>query len=73
MTKTLNQIIFSLHQNQNICFSNIGNLNIVLEKNIPPPLQVKWSFPNGGLLVPEDIIRPVVSISALTWFIIICY
>jgi hypothetical protein len=24
---------------------------------------------SGGLLVPEDIIRPVVSVSALTWFI----
>jgi hypothetical protein len=23
----------------------------------------------GGLLVPEGIIRPVVSVSALTWFI----
>ena len=50
MTKILNQIIFfSLHQNQNIFFSNIGNQNIFLEKNHtppPPPLQVKWSFPN---------------------------
>ena len=34
MTKTLNQIfIFSLHQNQNIFFINIGNQNIFLEKN----------------------------------------
>jgi hypothetical protein len=33
MTKTLNQIIiFFLHQNQNIIFSNIGNQNIFLEK-----------------------------------------
>ena len=49
MTKTLNQIIiFFLHQNQNIFFSNIGNQNIFLEKNHnpPPTLQVKWSFPN---------------------------
>ena len=41
MTKNLNQIIiFFLHQNQNIFFSNIGNQNIFLEKNhnIPPPL-----------------------------------
>ena len=30
MTKTLNQIIFFLHQNQNIFFSNIGNQNIFL-------------------------------------------
>ena len=38
MTKTLIQIIiFFLHQNQNIFFSNIGNQNIFLEK---------WSFPN---------------------------
>jgi hypothetical protein len=35
MTKTLNQIIiFFLHQNQNIFFSNIGNQNIFLEKTI---------------------------------------
>ena len=49
MTKTLNQIFFFyLHQNQNIFFSNIGNQNIFLEKKPypPPPLQVKWSFPN---------------------------
>jgi hypothetical protein len=47
MTKTLNQIIiFFLHQNENIFFSNIGNQNIFLEKkHNPPPLQVKWSFP----------------------------
>ena len=32
MTKTLNQIFFFLHQNQNIFFSNIGNQNIFLEK-----------------------------------------
>jgi hypothetical protein len=46
MTKTLNQIFFFLHQNQNIFFSNIGNQNIFLDKKpYPPPLQVKWSFP----------------------------
>jgi hypothetical protein len=48
MTKTKNSesdFFFFLHQNQNIFFSNIGNQNIFLEKNIPP-LQVKWSFPN---------------------------
>ena len=39
--------IFFLHQNQNIFFSNIGNQNIFLEKKHNPPLQVKWSFPNG--------------------------
>jgi hypothetical protein len=32
MTKTLNQIFFFFHQNQNIFFSNIGNQNIFLEK-----------------------------------------
>jgi hypothetical protein len=33
MTKTLNHIIFFfLHQNQNIFFSNIGNLNIFFRK-----------------------------------------
>ena len=36
MTKTLNQILFFLHQNQNIFFSNIGNQN-TWKKNIPPP------------------------------------
>jgi hypothetical protein len=49
MTKTLSQIISPPHRNQNILFSNIGNQNIFLEKkhNLhPPPLQVKWSFPN---------------------------
>ena len=53
MTKTLNQIIiFFLHQNQNIFFSNIGNQNIFLEKNHnpPPPFQVKWTFPKKKLL-----------------------
>ena len=45
MTITLNQIIlFFLHQNQNIFFSNTGNQNIFLEKkHNPPPLEVKWS------------------------------
>ena len=54
MTKTPNQIIiFFLHQNQNIFFSNIGNQNIFLEKNHnpPPPFQVKWSFPKHVGLV----------------------
>ena len=48
MTKTLNQIIlFFLHQNQNIFFSNIGNQDIFLEKKrINPLLQVKWFVPN---------------------------
>ena len=42
MTKTLNQIIlFFLHQNQNIFFSNIGNQNIFLEKNHNPPPSFK--------------------------------
>ena len=36
MTKTLNPIFFSLHQNQNIFFSNIGNQNIFLEKKHNP-------------------------------------
>ena len=41
MTKTPNQIIiFFLHQNQNIFFSNIGNQNIFLEKNHNPTFQV---------------------------------
>ena len=52
MTKTPNQIIiFFLHQNQNIFFSNIGNQNIFLEKNHNPPFQVKWSFPKHVGLV----------------------
>ena len=41
MTKTLNHIIlFFLHQNQNIFFSNIGNQNIFLEKNQNPPFKL---------------------------------
>jgi hypothetical protein len=37
MTNTLNHIIFfSLYQNQNIFFSNIGNQDIVLEKKTYP-------------------------------------
>ena len=32
MTKILNQIIFFLHQNQNIFFSNSGNQNIFIRK-----------------------------------------
>ena len=53
MTKTMNQIFFSLHQNQNICFSNIGNQNIFLEKNHNPPrpFQVKWSVPNNKTIL----------------------
>ena len=37
MTKTLNQIFFSLHQNQNIFFSNLGNQNIFFRKKTIPP------------------------------------
>ena len=49
MTKTLNHIIlFFLHQNQNIFFSNIGNQNIFLEKNHNPP----WKL-NGPSLTCE--------------------
>ena len=47
MTKTLNQIIiFFLHQNQNIVFSNIGNQNIFFRKNSYPP----WKL-NGPSLI----------------------
>ena len=54
MTKTLNQIFFSLHQNQNIFFSNIGNQNIFFrKKTITPPLQVKWSFPKEQKVVVD--------------------
>jgi hypothetical protein len=42
MAKTLNQIFFFfLHQNLNIFFSNIGNHNIILEKNHNPPFKLK--------------------------------
>ena len=41
MTKTLNQFIFCfLHQNRNIFFSNMGNQNIFLENNHPPPFKL---------------------------------
>ena len=43
--KNFESDFFSLHQNQNIFFSNIGNQNIFLEKNHIPPLEVKWSVP----------------------------
>ena len=55
MTKTLNQIFFFLHQNQNIFFSNIGNQNIFLEKNHTPPLPVKWSIPKKDLFYLHGI------------------
>ena len=56
LTKTLNQIIiFFLHQNQNIFFSNIGNQNIFLKrKKTITPLQVKWSFPKKSLKIPKE-------------------
>ena len=51
MTKTLNQIIFFLQQNQNIIFGNIENHNIFLEKkknhNPPPP----WKLTGPSLMV----------------------
>jgi hypothetical protein len=40
MTKALNQIIFFLHQNQNIFFSYIGYKNIFLEKNHNPSFKL---------------------------------
>jgi hypothetical protein len=48
MTKTLNQIFFFLHQNQNSFSATLGIRIFFLEENHnpPPPLfQVKWSFP----------------------------
>ena len=63
MTKTLNQIIFFLHQisKSEYFFSNIGNRNIIFleKKNIaPPPLEVKWSVPN-----PFDILYSRISLA----------
>jgi hypothetical protein len=64
MTKTLNQIFFFLHQNQNIFFSNIGNQNIFfLEKNHNPPPQVKWSFPNDC----HSIVCSMMILSVAIW------
>jgi hypothetical protein len=53
MTKTLNQIIiFFLHQNQNIFFSNVGNQNIFLEKNHnPPPFKLNGRSLNSNSCV----------------------
>ena len=47
MSKTLNLIIiFFLHQNQNIFFSNIGNQNIFLEKKpYPSPFKLNGRSP----------------------------
>jgi hypothetical protein len=37
--------VYSLHQNQNFFFSNIGNQNICLEKNHNPPWKLNgWSL-----------------------------
>ena len=44
---------FFLHQNQNIFFSNIGNQNNFLEKN----LQVKWSFPKYNYTLHGHILE----------------
>jgi hypothetical protein len=53
MTKTLNHIIiFFLHQNQNIFFSNIGNQNILLEKKHNPPFKL-----NGPSLMGDKKLR----------------
>ena len=46
MAKTLNQIFFFFHQNQNIFLSNIGNQNIFFEKNHNPPYKL-----NGPSLI----------------------
>ena len=58
MTKTLNQIIFFLHHNQNIFFSNIGNQNIFLEKNHNPPWKLNGPSLNGynnqGVLIKSN-------------------
>ena len=45
MTKTLNQIFFFSSPKIRIFFSATLGINIFLEKNHKPPLQVKWSFP----------------------------
>ena len=56
MTKTLNQIIiFFLHQNQNIYFSNIGNQNIFLEKNHNPPFKLNGRSLNACNRVKNNI------------------
>ena len=41
---------FSLHQNQNIFSATLRIRIFFLEKTLPlpPPFQVKWSFPNSG-------------------------
>ena len=57
MTKTLNHIIvFFLHQNQNIFFSNIENQNIYLEKNHnpPPSFKLNGSSPSFHLYVSSE-------------------
>ena len=48
MTKTLNQIIFFSSTKIRIFFSAIWGIRIFFfrKKTYPPPLQVKWSFPN---------------------------
>ena len=40
MTKTLNQIIFFLHQNQNFCSATLGIRIFFQKKNITPPCKL---------------------------------
>jgi hypothetical protein len=52
MTKTLNQIIFFLHQNQNIFSATLGiRIFKKIKKKHNPRLQVKLSFPNNHISI----------------------
>jgi hypothetical protein len=62
MTKTLNQIIFFLHHNQNIFFSNNGNQNIFLEKNHNPPFKL-----NGRSLRIGNLKKIILSSINIFW------
>ena len=58
MTKTLNQIIFFSSTNIRIFFSATLGIRIFFWKKTitPPPLQVKWSFPNMDKNYQTDMI-----------------
>jgi hypothetical protein len=52
---------FSLHQNQNIAFSSIGNQNICLEKNHTlPPLRHQMQREHAQIMkITNDFFNPI--------------
>ena len=70
MTKTLNQIlVFFIHQNQNIFFSNIGNQNIFLEKNHNPPSSLNGRSLKKGRELVHIIL--IINVMKCIYFVLI--